>query len=127
MGCTSDADCTAQPHGRCDDLLSGPPGGGCGCSYGCETDADCAAGQACGCDGEGVLGRPRCMPQDCASSDDCADGLCVLAWQENSCDPGYQVACTTPDDTCTFDTDCNPFEGCYPTAGPWTCGPEDCA
>ncbi len=125
MGCTSAADCTARPFGRCDDIVSGPGGAGCGCSYGCETDADCPSGQACAC---GSVGRAQCIPQTCASATDCeADEQCVLGSLPNACSPAYTVQCTTPDDVCSFHSDCDSFDACYPSGGVWDCQTEDCA
>src|SRR5688572_4635214 len=46
--CSADADCSAEPHGYCNEV-SGFGDIGCVCNHGCERDDDCGADQACLC------------------------------------------------------------------------------
>lgn len=97
--CSSDADCTAKEHGMCG-AANFP---GCFCEYGCVTDADCEAGQICLC------GEPagRCVSADCTTDQDCGEGHFCASWHPASECGGGGFACTTDEDECLVDDDCD--------------------
>lgn len=107
--CTTNADCTDMPHGSCrQDVSFGGilVGGTCSCAYGCEQDSDCADGQFCRCAGEGLGPTSACIPSECNVDADCGDGLCGV--YIGTCSDGANDAhCTTPDDTCKADAECD--------------------
>ncbi|HWB79082.1 MAG TPA: hypothetical protein VG755_29180, partial [Nannocystaceae bacterium] len=112
--CSSDEDCTAQPHGYCN---VGNFLGGCYCSYGCESDADCGEDQACYCFGPASY----CVPASCHTDDDCQPGyLCTLL--------SGVLACQTPDDGCRTPDECE--SGSCPVCqykegeDAWQCNPD---
>ena len=114
--CSSDADCTALPHGYCS-------GGGadlCGCKYGCTTDADCAEGSICMC-GTNIGTCVKAI--DCQSDADCgADSLCA-SYEGTLCGSIAGFACQSAADQCKSQTDCT-GSGCMLTAsGARECGP----
>lgn len=101
--CTTDTDCTEQPHGYCQIFAGGggaPPS--CGCVYGCVSDSECPAGQACLC------GDPvgRCVPADCKTGADCGAGLDCVSHMDALC-AIPQLACQTAEDECVSDDDCD--------------------
>ena len=107
-GCSTAADCVAEPHGRC--LYS--DASGCACSYGCATDADCNEGAACA--PAGVFGpHARCIAADCRTDADCGDGLCGLSVYEGCCVNSYALACASPLEECHTDAECTQ-EPCAP-------------
>ncbi len=102
--CTSDADCTALPHGFC-----GYDGGQAPmlvCTYGCLTDADCGANRLCEC------GDPvgRCIDADCKADSDCGEGHLCAYWGETTgigCPVTPHYVCQTDEDECAVDGDCS--------------------
>jgi hypothetical protein len=101
--CTSDLDCTAAPHGYCQQPV------GCGaalggtphCGYGCTTDTECMSGQICVCaDPVGY-----CAPAACTTDADCGAGLLCVG-------SSYDFHCQTPEDTCLVDANCS-AQGSY--------------
>jgi hypothetical protein len=107
--CTTNEDCTDMPHGSCrQDVIFGGLllDGTCSCSYGCATDSDCADGQICRCAGEGLGLTAQCIAADCSVDADCGDQLCT--GNIGTCsDSIYALHCTTPDDTCNSNGECN--------------------
>jgi hypothetical protein len=114
--CSSDADCTQQPHGFCSEVRH--LAGYCGCYYGCMQDSDCAPGNICFC------GTPvgHCVPTTCLDDSSCAAGSMCASYLApcdadaavpyggactgavNGCFAGF--ACQNSADECLYDTDC---------------------
>lgn len=118
-GCSTDADCAADPLGYCD----APPMGTCQCQTGCRTDQDCGQGQIC------VCGDPigRCVTASCKSDADCGGGkLCTSYDSEPSCGP-IVYACQTGADQCGGDADCEPGKSCSMSGGRRVCVSAGCA
>jgi hypothetical protein len=86
----------------------------------CLCDADCPRGRACICANEATTlpaiqqyASNRCLPSDCASTEDCGQTMCRTAnvgclgiWYP------YALRCTTPSDDCIFDSDCTSSQFC---------------
>jgi hypothetical protein len=74
----------------------------CSCVEQCSTDADCADGSVCFC------GSPAgwCVPSGCATGEDCADGQECTSWDPSGGCIYLEFDCTTPQDTCGGDLDC---------------------
>lgn len=118
--CTTDADCTAAPHGFCS--FGNGELGGCFCNYGCVEDADCASGYVC------VCGDPvgYCATADCTSDADCAgDALCSTYITVPGCG-GFGYACQTGSDECASDADCPDTHQCTLENGHRVCGEINC-
>jgi hypothetical protein len=110
--CNSDADCTAMPHGYCN---QDPFFGTCVCAYGCESDADCDTGQACVCRGTGSA----CVTAHCATDADCGEFACQLS--------DDVLACRGPFDTCLSGAECTgdcPVCEYSPTDCAYSCEPD---
>lgn len=139
--CSTDADCTAMPYGRCisgndyrmpdpDDQVEGTPER-CDCRYSCASDADCASGEAC-IPGGVVSGQsvPFCAPASCKTGDDCASGECGLSVQD---DDGchnriVKLACRSKADSCRVDAECSgSAEQCIYASERFQCMGPDCA
>jgi hypothetical protein len=122
--CRTDADCSDILHGRCN---AGPYFGPtpCVCERGCAEDSDCQPDQVCEC-GSGV---GQCVPANCRTSADCANGECARYTYKQCIDGealiGY--ACQTPADTCATNDEC-PDEtgGCGIVDGHRECTGELC-
>jgi hypothetical protein len=109
--CSSDAECTTQPHGMCVPLslgyCGGPPIAPINrCRYDeCQADADCKAMP----NGVCTAGYPRvCDYGPCRKNADCNQGpggTCVLAPVGLFC-PSMTVFCLYADDPCTQNSDC---------------------
>ena len=128
--CESDADCTDKPFGSCQqDMIFGgilPVGGTCSCVYGCASDSDCDAGQVCRCAGPGLGLYTECVAApDCTVDSDCPDGeVCGLS--PDTCAPGgFLLACTTPNDLCGGDADCD-APPCQFMTDHWACSDAVC-
>jgi hypothetical protein len=95
--CRTDQDCTSVPYGLCN-----PNQAGCYCQGGCVADSDCPSGEICEC------GDPvgACVPADC-NAGTCAPGFDCADFTANPGCPGKTFACTTPQDTCFSDSDCD--------------------
>ncbi|WP_437806125.1 ferritin-like domain-containing protein [Sorangium sp. So ce1078] len=119
--CSSDADCTEQPHGYCNTASGGDAPSGCFCHYGCTTDADCGEGQICLC------GDPvgRCVPALCKSDQDCGRLLCSSYVLNPGCG-GTGFACQTALDECAGDDDCTGEHQCSLEALRHACTPPLC-
>jgi len=104
--CSTDADCTAEPHGYCtttgEDLS-------CHCEYGCLQDSDCGPGQVCYCRNY-LIGT--CLPSNCVSDADCESGYHCASYEGFICGSVEGFACQSPGDECTDESDCEPFGGC---------------
>ncbi|HKO91194.1 MAG TPA: hypothetical protein VJU61_08580 [Polyangiaceae bacterium] len=128
--CVSDADCTANDNGRCNNNREY-----WSCSYDtCYSDATCTSGGPCACEGEsGSLGN-TCLSGNCRTDADCpGSGYCspTLGGCGNYGGVvGYY--CHTAADTCLDDADCaSPTQGpgyCLyaPEVGHWSCGYGQC-
>ncbi|MCX4241152.1 hypothetical protein [Paraliomyxa miuraensis] len=130
--CTTDADCVANPHGVCVGVTNGPGVTNCSCVYGCSTDADCPGGQICACGGAaaGYPGGTTCIAAACSLSTDCGDQRCHMATTPEGCELSPRMACTTAEDTCRANDDCDfsLSEACTPSLdGPWQCFEQGCA
>jgi hypothetical protein len=108
--CTSDADCTMQPHGYC--ATAHELTAYCGCYYGCRQDSDCAAGSICDC-GDFI---GQCVPATCTTNADCGPGLdcraTFAATAGASCTDVNQTrptsyACQTAADQCHGSKECS--------------------
>ncbi|MBT9554903.1 MAG: hypothetical protein IV100_02690 [Myxococcales bacterium] len=106
--CSTDADCTGAPHGRCihfSDLEGGPF---CNCEYACATDEDCATGTVCVPPELSERATfPRCVSAGCREGNDCASGECGLADFFNGCYQETSLRCRDSNlDTCRGDAEC---------------------
>jgi hypothetical protein len=117
IDCSSDADCTAAPYGRC---MQFGMVAMFHCEYGCVTDDDCAVNQVCVCGAEiGV-----CANATCSVDADCGDGLLCAGYYDRfgiGCGEPMQFACQTPDDECAVDADCQPSDACNAATGTRVC------
>ncbi|MDI3287210.1 ferritin-like domain-containing protein [Polyangium sp. 15x6] len=137
--CTSDADCTAKPHGKCihHDGNFEVPGPSCGCVYSCANDAECGADSVCVCQGvvENDVSWSRCSAiAKCATDADCASGECGITSFNDGCFQQIGLACRADTDTCRVDADCMAGSSCatlpYSTvgeAGTFNCETQNCA
>jgi hypothetical protein len=105
--CKTNADCKDGPHGQCSTGM-GQIGTYCACEYACETDAECGNGEACVCMGTGALREDHsvCAKAECKFDADCGEGTCGLSAYHNGCSETVTLACTTKDDACKSDKDC---------------------
>ena len=143
LSCTTDADCTGGPNGKCyhqDYVEMGgrsmtPETGewdpsGCSCTYSCATDADCGAGQACVPGGlvDKDFDHATCEPAECRTDADCASGECGLSSYNDGCSFVTTLTCRDADDACRVDADCD-RGSCVgePSAGTYACETVDCA
>lgn len=128
--CTSDADCTAHPYGRCTSSFQGGGGGTtfCACEYSCVTDADCDPGSACACAGAGEwIQGSRCITALCVTNADCPSGECGVSSFDNGCEVERYFVCRTSEDTCHADSDCTaPGQTCVRYGDVWACRQFDC-
>ncbi len=115
--CASDADCTEQAHGVCSSGFDA----GCYCQYGCVSDDECGAGQICVC-GEFI---GSCQTSDCTTDADCGEGHVCAVWHAASECGGGGFACTTDEDTCVVDDDCEGENVCTYEGGARVCAPLD--
>jgi hypothetical protein len=109
--CTSDADCTAGPHGRCVSTSTLEDAGvvtACGCHYACASDVECGAGDVCICGGAVSLGDSwsQCAPASCTSGADCASGHCGVSEYFDGCRMNVSLSCRAATDACHDDADC---------------------
>ncbi len=111
--CLKDEDCTAQGQGWCAPAFNEElEVYGAECVYAtCRENSDCLENQVCKCEGLGT-----CIPGNCTSDDDCAgDSRCIYTSYSNSCRTFEHYWCSTPQDECTSDADCEgttcTFEG----------------
>lgn len=115
LGCPEpvDSDCCGDACGG--DEYCAEDETGCWCTQQCSTDADCGPGQACLCgyseDGADIA--THCVAASC-SGGDCGEGQeCVNYAMGNDC-LTTRFACTTPEDECRADADCDGLL-CQPT------------
>ncbi len=137
--CTTDADCTAQPHGKClhHDVSFDNPEPSCGCAYSCANDADCGADAVCVCPGvvENGVAWPRCSSQaKCNTDADCPSGECGITSFNDGCFQQIGLACRSDVDTCRVDADCMAGFSCAtipfsqsPNPGTFNCETQNCA
>ncbi|MDI1476237.1 ferritin-like domain-containing protein [Polyangium sp. y55x31] len=137
--CTSDADCTAKPHGKCihRDASFDIPEPSCGCVYSCANDAECGADSVCVCQGvvQNDVAWSRCSAvAKCATDADCASGECGITSFHDGCFQQIGLACRTDADTCRVDADCMAGFSCatlpYSIAGEpgtFNCETQNCA
>jgi hypothetical protein len=119
-GCKTDADCTDGANGRCL-----PDSWDCGCRYGCETDGDCTAGNACLCEEGGGF----CVAAACFDGGACGDEQwCALYVNVDACENGTTsgFACTTAEDECAVDADCDEGMDCEWTGDRFACSDNTC-
>ncbi|MGB1015723.1 MAG: ferritin-like domain-containing protein [Nannocystaceae bacterium] len=125
--CRTDAQCTAEPNGRCiayDQNFRGTGTVYCGCHYACESDNDCGADEACLCtgavsyrDGKKDTRLPRCVPAECRTDTDCgAAGECGAAIYNNGCSEQVTLACREEGDACRNHSECKDQKSCVATA-----------
>ncbi|TKC98632.1 ferritin-like domain-containing protein [Polyangium fumosum] len=137
--CTSDADCTAKPHGKCihRDANFESPGPSCGCVYSCANDAECGADSVCVCQGvvENDVAWSRCSAvAKCATDADCASGECGITSFHDGCFQQIGLACRADTDACRVDADCMAGYACATLpysavgeAGTFNCETQNCA
>lgn len=122
--CTSDADCTARPHGYC--TRSDPSGvpDRTACAYGCTKDAECPPQHIC------VCGDPvgECVMGSCTGNAQCGPGLACAEYESPGCTLTTGFACQTAADRCAVDGDCaHPTGRCVMNNGVRSCEPHpDC-
>jgi hypothetical protein len=75
---------------------------GCSCVPICHTDDDCADGNLCMC---GRYGG-QCVPATCQTGSDCGAGQECTSWDTTQGCLYPAFACTTPQDSCGGDLDC---------------------
>lgn len=142
QNCSTDADCTAFPNGKCvhDDYVE--MGGrsaadsayndmGCDCAYSCASDADCTADQACipaDLVSKGERTWATCEPAECKTDADCASGECALTSYNDGCFDNVYLTCREATDTCRTDADCADGLPCAADyGGEIACQTMDCA
>jgi len=128
LNCTTDADCTAMPHGKCihQDPSFDIPDASCGCVYSCAEDADCGADAVCVCNGVVDNGVPwsRCASSaQCQTDADCASGECGITSFNDGCFQQVSLACRGADDPCRVDADCADIGGGSCVTLPFTSNP----
>jgi hypothetical protein len=125
--CRTDEECTDRAHGRCvvQEVGGLSAFGWCGCVYGCADDADCSDDSVCACggvwEGSGYPGGSRCISAGCEVGDDCETEACALGSIDDGCGPTYKIACSTAQDTCVSNADCEGWAYCYPSGDHWQC------
>ncbi len=101
--CFYDSDCTASAYGSCQQGSNEGAGFSSYCSYGCAIDDDCDEGFVCECSSP----AGRCVPANCATDADCPTGeACARYEYDDGCGPTVGYACTSPEDSCRFTSDC---------------------
>lgn len=137
--CTSDADCTAKPHGKCihRDASFDSPEPSCGCVYACANDAECGADSVCVCQGvvQNDVAWSRCSAvAKCTTDADCASGECGITSFHDGCFQQIGLACRADTDACRVDADCMNGFSCatlpYSTVGmpgTFNCETQNCA
>lgn len=127
--CKTNADCTDQPFGSCQQKYPGDSPPYCDCIYGCETDADCGAGHVCLCGGENLALSTRCVPSECTADGDCGAERCQFSESEGQGCGMFQAlwegACTTANDQCDSDVPCMSY-ACTPEWEIWQCNGAQC-
>ncbi|HEX9296687.1 MAG TPA: ferritin-like domain-containing protein [Polyangiaceae bacterium] len=116
--CSSDADCTAAPHGYCGYAsFAGGPLSGPTCTYGCVRDEECPTGRICLC------GDPvgTCVNATCQSDADCGPLLTCASYTLNPGCPSTAFACQTYGDQCGGNGDCPLGKQCTVQAGQRVC------
>lgn len=115
--CTTDADCTAGPYGRCTsgeetDWYAYTSLTNCECTYACATDDDCGSGQVCAPPDADELGLPysHCITATCTVDSDCGSGECGISSYNDGCGWTVTATCRSGKDECRVDDDC-PDEG----------------
>jgi hypothetical protein len=112
--CESDADCTELPGGRCHARITT---GTCQYNGECESDADCGDDMRCACSG----GDNRCIVAECHEDGDCPAGESCKATPGCAGFYLFGYHCTTPDDQCSSDDDCDTFCHYDAEASRWAC------
>ncbi|MDI1451518.1 ferritin-like domain-containing protein [Polyangium sp. 6x1] len=137
--CTTDADCTAQPHGKCihREVEFESPGPSCGCVYSCANDAECGEGSVCVCPGvvnNGVAWSHCSAVAKCTTDADCPSGECGITSFNDGCFQQIGLACRADTDACRLDADCMAGFSCatlpYSTVGmpgTFNCETQNCA
>lgn len=127
LACTTDADCTDGPNGRCMHGYAGDIGYAyCGCEYACASDDDCKPlSEACVADEvhPGVY-RPVCVPAECHADADCDSGQCGLSAFDDGCGWALELVCRASADTCHGTADC--ADTCAVDDGHFTCREQNC-
>lgn len=128
--CTVDADCTAQPMGRCH--ITFYPRGckpDCGCFYpDCSSDDECPNGHTCAPVELLHTEVARCVPGACVGPQDCESGECGFFAYDDACEKKGGVSCRTDADDCHASGECQDeyVESCFPRdevlGEPWECG-----
>jgi len=138
--CTTDADCTFGPHGKCAHVdAAGFDSGlyseaGCTCVYSCASDAECGDQGVCvPPEVHGVSEHSECASfPTCIADADCASGECGYQTTDDGCGPYPTLSCRTEADTCRTNEQCTEPQGelCFPPTvpgEPWECTYEGCA
>jgi hypothetical protein len=137
ISCTSDAECTSAPNGRCIHGSYVDFSGGavttCGCAYPCASDDDCSADTVCICDGvvDGGPSHSFCAAAECIVNNACSSGECGVSSYDDGCGQITSLACRNNDDACRLDADCGDtdWEFCAAdlAANAWSCTSQTCA
>jgi hypothetical protein len=115
--CASDADCTAQPYGRC--IIPGQAPA-YACAYGCTVDSECGPNQVCLCGAD--IGT--CHDASCSTDGDCSNGMLCAGYFDRfgvGCGEPIQLACQTANDECAIEEDCEPGYACNAATGTRVC------
>lgn len=128
--CTSDADCTLHPHGRCihQDFWGNLGTPACDCQYACGNDAECGDGNICIC--KDVLAQDThstCINAACAKNADCPSAECGLSSFYDGCSWTDKLVCRAAGDACRLDGECpNGGECDAPMDNLWSCNIPGC-
>lgn len=138
--CMTDAECTAQPHGKCGSFQGSDFGGpttSCACTYACASDAECKEGEVCVSAGVVPMDQTwsRCVAASCITSKDCPSDECGISSYDNGCNLEVQLRCRSTTDACRVAADCggtgtSPPGDCVLTSYPdvaWQCASQNCA
>lgn len=131
LGCTTDSDCTAGPHGRCihEEFYGNLGTPACMCQYACKGDNECDPGQACVCkDVTPMHAHSMCTNAACIDNTGCASGECGLSHFFDGCGWVNNLACRAEGDACRLDGECGNTAECQSLPGEmsWSCHEVGC-
>jgi hypothetical protein len=126
MACSTDADCDANPNGKCIHTSTTDQATACSCVYGCQFGDNCGDEQVCvppGLLAASPSTSATCGAASCSTNEDCGPcGECGLSGIDVSCEWVTTLACRTDADQCRSDADCLGDATCIPDdSGTWVC------